>query len=262
MGVPLPAATAIAVGNTLAAVWGASTLRRLDFQPGLHRIRDALVLLGFGALCAPVIAATIGTLSLHLGGSAPTDRLAAIWLNWWSGDSIGVMLVTPLLVVWVRRHVPDLTGRRIAEMALLVASLLIVSVVLTGVLHPYKYAIFPLVGWAAIRYGPRGATLATVLVAAVAMWHTVQGVGPFLGTDSYGLWRLQLFLAVLTTGSLVVGAMAGALRASELRFRRMFEHAGVGIAAVQAGRADRGGKSRLPPDAWVLRYRARRPQHR
>jgi PAS domain S-box-containing protein len=234
MGIPLPAATVIAVGNTLAAAWGASTLRRLDFQLGLHRIRDALVLIGFGALCAPLIAATIGTLSLHLAANAPADHLAAIWLNWWSGDSIGVMLVTPLLAVWMRRHVPDLTGRQIAEMALLVASLLMVSVVLTGVLHGYKYAIFPLVSWAAIRYGPRGASLATVLVAAVAIWHTVQGVGPFIGTGGEGLWRLQLFLALLTTGSLVVGAMAGALRASELRFRRMFEHAGVGIVVVQA----------------------------
>jgi PAS domain S-box-containing protein len=207
-GIPLPAATMIAAGNTLAAVWGASTLRRVDFQLGLHRIRDALVLLGLGALCAPVIAATAGMLSLHLAAGVPADHLAAVWFNWWSGDAIGVMLVTPLLVAWAHGRLRVPTGRRVAEIALLGASLLAASAMLMRVPQGYEYAVFPLVSWAAIRYGPRGASLATVLVAGVAMWHTVSGLGPFIGSGTDGLWRLQLFLALLTAGSLLLTAMA------------------------------------------------------
>jgi PAS domain S-box-containing protein len=213
-GIPVPAATVIAVGNTLAAGFGASTLRRLDFQLGLHRIRDALALIGFGALCAPVIAATVGSLSLHIAAGVPADHLAGVWFNWWSGDAIGVMLVTPLLVAWVHGRLSTPTGRRIAEIALLGASLLAVSAMLMRIPQGYEYAVFPLVSWAAIRHGPRGASLATVLVAGVAMWHTVYGLGPFIGAGSDGLWRLQLFLALLTAGSLLLTAMAMAKAAA------------------------------------------------
>jgi len=207
-GIPLPGASMIAVGNTLAAVFGTYALGRFDFQLGLHRIRDALTLLGLGALSAPTIAATIGTLSLHLAAGVPAGHLAAVWFNWWSGDAIGVMLITPLLVAWMYGRLTTLTGRQVAEIALLGASMLAASAMLMRVPQGYEYGVFPLVSWAAIRYGPRGASLATVLVAGVAMWHTVNGLGPFIGSGSDGLWRLQLFLALLTAGSLVLTAMA------------------------------------------------------
>jgi PAS domain S-box-containing protein len=208
--IPLPAATVIGVGNTLAAMLAAFALRRVDFRIGLQRLRDALALLGLGALCAPVVAATIGTLSLYIAGAVPADHLASVWYNWWSGDAIGVMVVAPLVVAWMHGRLPEPTGRRVAEIALLGASLLTVTVVLVRVLQSYEHAVFPLVGWAAIRYGQRGASIAAALVASVAMWQTVQGFGPFLSSGNDGLWRLQLFLALLAIGSLVIGAMATA----------------------------------------------------
>jgi PAS domain S-box-containing protein len=237
-GIPLPAATMMAVGNSMAAISGAYALGRLGFQSGLHRIRDALLLLGFGALLAPVSAATMGTLSLHLGAGVATEHVAGIWLTWWSGDALGVMLITPLLLAWADRRLPELTRRRVAEMALLAVGLLGASVVLMQALHGYEYAILPFVGWAAIRGGPRGASLATIVVGMVAMWHTVTDAGPFMD-GHHGTWQLQLFLAILTTTSLLMAAMAaaeyraaGALRASEQRFRRIFEHSAVGMGIV------------------------------
>ena len=218
-GIPLPGATLIAAGNTLAAVFGSYALGRFDFQLGLDRIRHALALLGLGALSA-LIAATVGTLSLHFAAGVPADHLAPVWFNWWSGDAIGVMLLTPLLVAWIHGRRPETTGRQVGETVLLGASLLAVSVVLVRVLQGYEYAVFPLAGWAAIRYGPRGGSIAVALVAAVAMWYTAQGFGPFLGSGHDGLWRLQLFLALLAAGSLVMGAMATAHTEDEAKHRR------------------------------------------
>jgi PAS domain S-box-containing protein len=44
---------------------------------------------------------------------------------------------------------------------------------------------------------------------------------------------MQLFIALLSTKSLVLTTMAAALQASELRFRGIFEHAGIGMVVVR-----------------------------
>ncbi|HEY8196828.1 MAG TPA: PAS domain S-box protein [Gemmatimonadales bacterium] len=239
-GMPWAAATMIATGNSLAAISGAYALRRFRFHSNLHRVRDALLLLGFGALLAPVISATIGTLSLHLLAGVPVHLVGPIWITWWSGDAIGVMLITPLFAAWADLRLPELTRRQIAEVGLVGAGLVGSSVVLMQAVHGYEYAILPLVGWAAIRGGPRAASLATLVVGAVAMMYAASEASPFVGDGQYhGLWQRQLFLAILTTKSLMLAAMAAAqfkaanaLQVSEQRFRRLFEHSSVGMAVV------------------------------
>ncbi|HWN19205.1 MAG TPA: PAS domain S-box protein [Gemmatimonadales bacterium] len=239
-GIPWAAATMIATGNSLAAISGAYALRRLRFHSHLRRVRDALLLLGFGALLSPVIAATIGTLSLHLIAGVSLDLIGTIWITWWSGDAIGILLVTPLFAAWAGLRLPELTRLQIAEVGLVGAGIVGSTVVLMLAVQGYEYAILPFVGWAAIRGGPRAASLATLVVGAVAMMYAASEVGPFLGDGQYhGLWQRQLFLAILATMSLLLAAMAAAqfkaanaLQVSEQRFRRLFEHSSVGMAVV------------------------------
>jgi PAS domain S-box-containing protein len=238
IGVPASLSAAFCVGNTLATVFGATALRRLGFATSLHRVRDALLLIG-AAVVAPVISATVGALTLHLLAGAPAMDLPTLWINWLTGDGIAIMLVTPLLLAWLQGSRPELSRSRMFEMALLGLSLLGACAVLKVVSQGYEYAVFPLVSWAAIRFGHRGAGVARVIVACAIVWYTLDGTGPFVDLANEGYWRLQLFLALLAGGTLVLTAMAvgqarvaSALRTSELTFRRVFEHAGVGIGVV------------------------------
>ena len=237
----LATALGIAAGNSLAAVCGASTLRHLDFQPSLSQIRDAVLLVGVGALCVPVLSATAGSLSVYLGAGSPLASIPRLWMEWWRGDAMGIMVLTPLLLAWKQGRHTDLNGGRVIEAVLLCAALMIAGYLLMGSSQGYEYALFPLITWAAIRFGPRGASTATTIVAILAVWHTIAGAGPFHGASGEGLWRLQLFLALLTVGSLMLTAMAQAqaaashaLQISELRFRRVFDHSAVGIGVVRA----------------------------
>jgi PAS domain S-box-containing protein len=238
-GAPLPACVAISLGNGLAAVFGGLALCRLGFRTSLHRIRDALLLIGIGAVAVPVLSATVGTLSLHFLARVPAHHHTAVWMSWWSGDAIAILLVTPLLLAWLQGTRPDLSRNRVLEIVLLGLALLAGCAALRDVPLGYEYAVFPLVSWAAIRFGNRGGGLAPVIVAAMISWYTLHGLGPFAGAGLEGSGQLQLFLALLPAGALVLTAMAvgqarvaSALRASELRFRRVFEHAGVGIGVV------------------------------
>ena len=62
--------------------------------------------------------------------------------------------------------------------------------------------------WAALRFGPRGAATAILVVCSITVWNTAQSDGPFVReslTDS--LLATQLFIATAAITSLVLAAV-------------------------------------------------------
>jgi PAS domain S-box-containing protein len=93
--------TTIATGSTLQALAGAAFIRRFIGYPNpLLRAQDiaAFMLLGGPAAC--LIAASIGVSALWYAGRVATPDFSFNWFNWWVGDSIGVLTVAGLLLVW------------------------------------------------------------------------------------------------------------------------------------------------------------------
>src|SRR5205823_6479102 len=80
-----------------------------------------------------------------------------LWLVWWSGDALGDVLVAPLLLTWVRAA--RAAGRRLEAAGLLAALLLLTGLLLRNPLS-YVYAVFPVLVWAALRFGSRGTAMA------------------------------------------------------------------------------------------------------
>ncbi|MDP9178641.1 MAG: MASE1 domain-containing protein, partial [Gemmatimonadota bacterium] len=103
-GAPIPVALGITLGNTLEALLGAYALRRIpDFQRTLDRLIDAFGLLVIAAVMSTAVSATIGVLSLQLGGIISSSELAETWRAWWLGDMIGDLVVAPVILVWSAR---------------------------------------------------------------------------------------------------------------------------------------------------------------
>jgi signal transduction histidine kinase len=68
--------------------------------------------------------------------------------------------------------------------------------------------VFPLLIWATVRFGQRGATAAAAFVSAAAVVGTAMGYGPFLsGALHERLWTLQAYLIVMVVTLLVLGAV-------------------------------------------------------
>ncbi|GEM_PF-6062205 len=208
--VPLWVAGLIAVGNTLEAVTAAALLRRTGFRPEVDRVRDVLVFAGLGALVAPLASATVGIGSLLAGGVLRWEHLPNAWVLWWSGDAVGVLALTPaLLLGWLsRRERRRLSCRRLVEAgALALAVPLVEWVGLTaGVVKPF--VVFPVLVWAAIRFRRAGANLASLFISAVAVFATARGVGPF-AHDSLeeSLLLTQDYVAVVMATALLLAAM-------------------------------------------------------
>jgi hypothetical protein len=229
-GVSLAGAAVIGMGNTLGALVGALFLQRVArFRPSLERLQDVLAFLA--AALSPAVSATVGVSSLWLSGAIAPTAFGRLWFVWWSGDAAGVLVVAPVLLTWM-------TAPRVRQpfaRALEALTLVLILALLTGLLFltpfSYVYAIFPIVSWAALRFGPRGAATATLLVSSLAVWYTLNGLGPFVAsTATHNLALLQTFIALLAVTALVLAALmternaaAQALTESEAHYRVLFE---------------------------------------
>src|SRR5215210_5031252 len=161
---PLGTVLAQTVGNTVAVVVAALLLRRLTGGRGrLERVADVLAFVAC-AMVAAVVSAAFGPLSLRLGHVISGDELGAVFRTWTLGDAAGVLVVAPVILAW---STAGLTG--IGRRAAIEGAVVLVLLVALSELPPQRDVpsiVFPLLLWAALRFGPRGAS-ASVLVVCV-----------------------------------------------------------------------------------------------
>lgn len=94
-------ALSIAGGAAVEALVGAFLIDRYVGRPlELARAQEVakFFLLGGPVSCLINAGISVGTLSL--AGSIRSDQVSQSWWTWWVGDSIGVSVIAPLLLVW------------------------------------------------------------------------------------------------------------------------------------------------------------------
>jgi signal transduction histidine kinase len=227
-GVHALAAVGMALGNTAEALIGTTLLRRSRFDPSLRRVSDVLRLVVLAGMASTLVSALVGATSLRLAGVVPAGAVVSTAWVWWMGDLMGALIVAPLVFSARGLSRGPRSPRRLVESAALAAALLVVSVLAFdapgpepgGYLAPH--ALFPLLLWAALRFGPRWAAWANFTVSTVSVWATVHGLGPFVRPSlDASLLLLQSFMAMVVLTSLVLGA-AGAERADAVQAREDF----------------------------------------
>jgi signal transduction histidine kinase len=222
-GAPPLVALGIGMGNTLEAVLGAHLLLRVPgFRKSLDRVVDVFALIGLAAIASTLVSATIGVASLYLGGIVRGALVLEAWRAWWVGDFVGDLIVASFVLVWVTPPHERLTPARWAEAVAVAIAVVFVGVV--TFLSPTNMlpgAIFPVLIWSALRFGPRGAATTALAVSSMAIWGTVTGVGPFAQPQlREGLLALQTFVSMLTATFLVLAAAMEERRAAEREAQR------------------------------------------
>src|SRR5256886_7208114 len=185
--VPFATTSGIAIGNTLEAIIAVYLLRRfVGSRIPFNRVMDVLKFLLFAVIFSTAISATIGTLSLCLGGAATWSNFGWLWLTWWSGDGVGALVVAPLILTWLDIPTERWSGRRWVEGAALLLALWILSATIYTDLflrsaagRPWGHVTIPLLLWAAFRFGPRGVATTIATFSAIAIWGTIHGRGGF-----------------------------------------------------------------------------------
>lgn len=215
---------AIATGNTLEAVLGAYLVRRFaNGRNAFDHVWDTLKFDLFAGLGAPVIAATVGVVTLCIFGFASWAEFRPIWLTWWLGDGTGALLVAPLVILWSADFRFHWDKAQFFEIGLLFVGLILTAeIVFCGLFtsgtkaYPLEYLCIPLLLWAALRFSQREAIAATIILSGIATWGTLHSRGPFVTPDKNdSLLLLQAFMAIVSAMTIALAAISAQRRRME-----------------------------------------------
>lgn len=250
VGFPLWGVALAAAGNTLEPVAGVWLLSRYGFNQAIPTRKDYFLLLVLATVANTSISATLGSTVTLLAGFVSTGELPASFFRWWMGNMLGASLAVPILA-W-RTSADWGRPRRAYEAALLgLLTLLFCAAIFHGFWqatlgHAVKtYWGFPLIIWAAMRFGVLGVSLVLLAVQVLSLWGVARGVGYF-GQDmeQTGLFNFWLYHAIANVTGMILatglneGHAAAAilehkrlqLRASERRLREYLEFSPVPLA--------------------------------
>ena len=239
---PVPMATTfgIAFGNTIEALIAARVLSAVGFRPSMDRARDVFKFVAVAAVCT-TISATIGNLSLYLGGASTLANFGSLWLTWWLGDLTGAVTVAPLILTWSLGTGHWLPKHRYFEATILILLLSVSAIVTFGEkaptpvhYYPLSRLMIPFLLWAAFRLGRRGVTVAVAVTSAFAIWGTSHGLGPFVTSHpDQSLMMLQLFIATNAVTFLFLVTVVEEKRLAEARRREDQRRLEANLAVTQ-----------------------------
>ncbi len=232
LGVGWQLALGSALGGTLEALIGVTLLRRVGFRNEMERLSDVLSFIGLAGLAAPLLNATISTGTNLAVGQIPQAQIGQTWWTFWLGDSMGILVFTPLLLSGCRQlrrrrqSLASLWQSQLPEKLLCFSLLLSISALVFWlrpseilVNYPIEYLPLPFVIWAALRFGQTAGILASFTLSMVAITGTVAGNGPFatmthqLPQQSRQVILLQqAFLGVVTMTTLILATLVSERR--------------------------------------------------
>lgn len=221
----LMAGVLVATGSALQPLAGCWLINHSLKSPQLFRtLRETLgFLLVIPVMC--LVSASIGILSLWLGGVTSAAALAKTWVTWWLGDSVGVLIFTPLLLGWLDRYTRDGKHRFDLKSLMLTAMVLVISIVFFDpggiaetAVSRFFYLILPPLLLTAFLCEFRWLTLSLVLLDGVAVWSTAAGHGPFAASNvDTPLLSLQLFVTVSAVTAYIMQALVQESRENAAR---------------------------------------------
>ncbi|MEJ5991656.1 MASE1 domain-containing protein [Ramlibacter sp. PS3R-8] len=217
---------------------------RLSIQSPFDRInlREAIAFFLVAVVVVPAGTAFWGaaiTVSNHSGTEYWTE-----WRNLCISNGVTAMVLVPAILIGARRIV---TGRfKVTPSRILEAGVLAVAVAAVGWLSfdrlpagpdtspALLYAPVPLLIWAALRFGLGGISASVLVIAAQAIWGTMQGRGPFLTqTPVENAVALQLFLLMVATPLMLLAVAIEEERGSKEALRVSQERMSLAVDSAQ-----------------------------
>lgn len=234
-------AAGTASGSTLEALTGGWLVKR--FASGasfLERAENVFRFCYLGAFLSAAVACICGISIMLAAGIIQMSELRQASLTWWTGDMVGILVLTPLIVAWICEPRQTWDFLRVLEALLLAGLILGIGLLAFGSLEfRVEYMLIPCVVWAAFRFDQKGATLAIAVIFCITLYGTLSGYGSFvLESANESLLLLQAFVAVIAITTLFLSAvLAERLHSTERLVSAMKEMERAKQEAVEANLA-------------------------
>lgn len=169
-GKPLWLTLIFSSANSVDALVGVFLFRRfVSSVPAFKKTAEIVLFFIINVIGCPAISATIGAFTLHNMDGAP---LLYLWLTWWSGTALGIITLTPLILM-ICKYLENPTIRlsfwRWIEFLCMVGSVIVFSwLIFSGVenwIFSQKYLMLYILIWAILRFGLAGVVIVNALIA-------------------------------------------------------------------------------------------------
>jgi diguanylate cyclase (GGDEF)-like protein/PAS domain S-box-containing protein len=208
---PMLMAAGLAAGSALEALSGGWLLTRSGkFDPDFNRLSDFMRLSVLAGLIGVIIGALIGTTVLLAFGFITSGTYFLNLFHWWMGDVLGILILTPFILVWQRPPDGWLQPKRLLEVLLVLAiAFLFGQVIFLHWMHDIfghygkGFFMFLFVALAAVRLGTHGALTVLIMVAVQGILGAIHGKGYFAddisNTHLVNYWLFMVTLSIVGT---------------------------------------------------------------
>jgi len=220
-GEPIVAAIVYALEEVVVALVIAWALKRwLGDNFRLESVRNVLGFVLVGAF-GGALASWLVNLVVYPPLGQPSPLLA--WRLWIVSGTVGTLIVTPLILTWADFRPKRSGGATMADFAWGAPLFVLVVLATVFVFHgetgerfsgsvgySITYLPFVFLVLGGLVWGPRGATLSTFVLAAIAIIYTVRAQGPFAGVEGFlgeAVLEVQGYVAAAALMSLLVSAL-------------------------------------------------------
>jgi PAS domain S-box-containing protein len=248
-GVPTEMVLSWFVSNVAQAAFAAFCIRwfvkdRLRFD----RVRDLTVFILLGAFLAPFLSSFLDAALVKLNGWGSSSYWD-VWRVRFLSNVLATLTVVPVVMVWVNGGATALRNaslRRYLEAGLLTFGLFAVGIFVFEGQQGFAektpsllYWPLPFLLWATVRFGPRGASTALLLVMFLAISGATRGAGPFVSSSSASnAAEIQWFLIVIAIPLMALAAVIEERRRAEALARQNEERLTLALNAAQMGTWD------------------------
>jgi len=232
------------VSNSCEALIGAGCIRYLIDRPvRFDRLRNVGIFCFFAAFLGPFLSSFLDSAFVvfnHWG----QDSYWQVWRIRFTSNVLAALTLAPCIVSWTAEGIAWLG--QIRRPRLFEAGLLLLSLLLVGTIAFYKlaptadaallYLPLPILIWAAVRFGSRGASAVICILTFLAIWSAGHGHGPFStrSAEENGL-SIQMFLIVMSVPLLFLASVIEERGKGEATLREREER--ISLAAESANLA-------------------------
>ena len=217
-GVPFLFSIFNAFGNILGVYIPAYFIFHQEgFSKLLNNYRSVFFLMLFGVVFGPFISATINIAGMYILQLNPIELLPSIWAEHWIRNALGILIFTPVLLVWLGNPLPRYKFEHVIEVLVTFLMVIGLEVMLffgeipSEVLYLISFLIIPLIIWSSIRNKIHASSFLNFFAAVFFLWAVAHKQGPLFNSSFPPYMTYISVMCMMLITSLIVSALIAKL---------------------------------------------------